>query len=124
VTALTNRKIIAAKRTLSVVTSHATLAATRGVMIERLRRGDLSSLRHSCSDLMTLSTDEFLVFCMIEADAKSLREFRRARITTQLMTGTARRNIATAGLRARCVTAITGHMSVETRDNRHGHARA
>ncbi|HEU4931512.1 MAG TPA: hypothetical protein VFT48_05500 [Pyrinomonadaceae bacterium] len=53
---LANRKIIAAKGTLAVVTSHTTLSAPRGVMISRFRRTHLLSLRHARPYLMTLVT--------------------------------------------------------------------
>ena len=47
-------------------------------MIQRYRRGNLPSLRHSCSDLMTLVTTDFLMSRMIKAYAESLCEFRSA----------------------------------------------
>src|SRR5512132_3938129 len=50
---------------------------------------------------------------MIKADAKSLCEFRRARITAQLMARAAGRNIPAAGFRARRMTTVASCMSVK-----------
>lgn len=93
---LANSEIITAERALTVMASHATLRPPRGVMIERLRRGDLPSLRHTGSDLMAFTACNLLMLCMTKADAECLRERRRPRIPTQLMTCPTRRNIATA----------------------------
>jgi hypothetical protein len=62
VTPLANGKIVAPKRPLTVMTSHATLSPSRGVMIERFRRGYLFSLWHSSSDLMTFVAGVLLMF--------------------------------------------------------------
>jgi len=91
-------------------------------MIEWFRRAHLTSLRHARSHLMTLVASYFLMLRMIEADAKSRREFRRPGVTAQLMTSAARRDIAAAGLRARCVTAIASGMRVEASRDRKCHA--
>jgi hypothetical protein len=78
VTSLTNRKIVASKSTFAVMTSHATLSLSGGVMIERLRLRHLTALRHSRPDLMTLVARHFLVFPVTKADAKGLRKLRRS----------------------------------------------
>ena len=90
-------------------------------MIERLRRSDLPALRPAGQDLVTFGARLLLVLRMAEANAKGLRECRRPRIATQLMTGAARGDIATAGLRARRVTAITGGVRIEARRYRQRH---
>jgi hypothetical protein len=51
---LANRKIVAAKRTLTVVTSHTTLSPAGSVMISRFWRADLLSLRRARPHLVTL----------------------------------------------------------------------
>jgi hypothetical protein len=111
-------KIIAAKGAFAVMTGNTTLAASSRMMIQWLRRGDLSSLRHSCSYLMTFIAIYFLVLCMVKADPEGRRKFRRPRIATQLMAGTARRNVTSAGLRPRSMTSIAGGMRVEPRRDR------
>jgi hypothetical protein len=78
VAAFANAKVISAKGALSVMTSHATLSSSGGVMIERLRLRHLAALWHSGPDLMTLAARHFLVFPMIKADAKGLRKLRRS----------------------------------------------
>jgi len=120
----TNCEIITAERTLAIVTSQATLRATGRVVIERLRRGDLSSLRQAGTHLMTFVASHFLMLRMAEADFECRRKFRRARIATQLMTSATRRNVAAAGLRARSVASIAGCVRIETRGNCEGHATA
>ena len=112
---LTNCEVIAAKRTLAVMASHAALRATRCVMVERLRRGDLSSLRHSRSHLVAFVAGYLLMFGMIKADAESLGGLSCPGIPTQLMTRTTRRDIAAAGLRARSVASITSCVRIESR---------
>lgn len=71
------------------MTRQATLAATGGVVVERFRIGDLSTLWHAGAHLMAFVTSHLVVLRMAEANAKCLRELRRARIATQLMTGAA-----------------------------------
>ena len=79
---LTNREIIAAKRPLAVMAGHTTLGASNGVMVERLRHGNLSSLRHAGSDLMAFSACDLLMLCMTKADSECLSELRCPRIAT------------------------------------------
>ena len=93
---LTNSEIITAERALAVMASHATLPATCRVMVERFRRSDLSSLRHSRSDLVAFVASYLLMLEMIKAHAECLSEYRSPRITTQLMTRATRRNVAAA----------------------------
>ena len=81
------RKIITPKSALAVMTRRATLAAAGGVMIQWLRRGDLSSLRHPRSYLMTFFATVFLMLGMVKADPECLRRFRSSRVAAQLMTG-------------------------------------
>src|SRR5436190_1904316 len=55
-TTLAGCEIVAAERALALMTSHATLAAPGGVMIERLGLRDLPALRHGGANLMTRVT--------------------------------------------------------------------
>lgn len=89
VTALARRKIVTAKCAFTVMTCHATLAATGCVMIQRFGCGDLPTLRHSRSYLMTFIAIYLLMLCMAKADAECLRKCRSPRIAAQRMTGTA-----------------------------------
>ena len=88
-TAFANAKVITPKRPLSIMATQATFAAPRGVMIQRLWLGHLSSLRHAGNDLMTLSASYLFMLSMTEANPKRLGELRRPGITAQLMAGTA-----------------------------------
>lgn len=115
--AFANGKVFAAKRALPVMTSHATWSAPGGVMIERLRLRDLPALWHPGANLMTLVAGGFLMLRMAEADPKCLRELRRARISSELVTGAAGRNVASTRLRARRVALITGRMRIKARGN-------
>jgi hypothetical protein len=60
-TALAGSKVVTPKRALAIMTSHATLATTGRMVMQWLRRCDLSSLRHSRSYLMTLIATYFLM---------------------------------------------------------------
>jgi hypothetical protein len=82
VTPFADRKIVTSKGTLAIVTSHATLRARSGVMIQRRRLSDLAALRHSRSDLMALVTTFFLVLRMTEPNAKRLRVLGSALVAT------------------------------------------
>ena len=119
---LANCEVIAAKRALTIMASHATLSPPGGVMIERLRRGYLSPLRHAGSDLMAFTACNLLMLCMTKANAECLRGRRRPRIPAQLMTSAARRDIAAAGLRTRRVASITSCVRVEAGGYRQGNA--
>lgn len=121
---LTNCEVIAAKRTLAVMASHATLPPTGCVMVERFRRGHLAALRHAGSNLMAFNAADLLMLCMTKANPECLRERRRPRISAQLMTGAARRNIAAAGLRTRGMTSVASRVCVESRWYRKRHAPA
>jgi hypothetical protein len=68
------------------VAAHAALGAGFGVMIQRGRGIDLSSLRHSCFNLVAIDTSDFLMFRMTEPNAESLCDFRSAPVAAQLMT--------------------------------------
>jgi len=118
----TTRKIVAAKRALAVVTSHAALTAPRRVMIQWFRRGDLSTLRLTGTNVVAFVARHLLVLCVTEPDPKGGHHHRCARIAAQLMAGTARRNITPARLRARRVTAEAGGVRIEVSRNCHRHA--
>ena len=72
VATLASGEVIAAKLALAIMARHAALPATGRVMIKRFGRSDLSSLRHSGSDLMTFGAVNFLVPVMVKADAERL----------------------------------------------------
>jgi hypothetical protein len=55
-------KVVTPKRALAVMTSHTACSATGRMMIERLRHGHLSSLRHTRPYLVTFFASNFLVF--------------------------------------------------------------
>lgn len=80
VTTFASRKIIAAERTLSVMTTHTALRAGFCVMIQWRRRSNLISLWHSCSNMMAFGTSHFLMLRMAEAHAEGLREYGSAPI--------------------------------------------
>ena len=119
---LTNCEVIVAKRALAIVASHAALPATRRVMVERFRRGDLSSLRHSRPNLVAFVAGYFLMPGMIESHAEGRGRRGSPGIPTQLMTRATRRDVAAAGLRARRVASITSCVRVESRGYREGNA--
>jgi hypothetical protein len=87
------------------------------MMIQRLGLSYLSSLWHSRPDLMAFVTSYFLMLCMTEANAESLRKFRSASIAAQLMARAAGRDVAPLRLGARAMTTITSGVSVETGRN-------
>jgi len=113
VAAFANAKVITPKRPLSIMATQATFAAPRGVMIQRLWLGHLSSLRHAGNDLMALSASYLVMLSMTEADSKGPGEFRCPGITAELVTGTARRDVTTSGLGALSVTSETVCVGVE-----------
>jgi hypothetical protein len=82
VATLANSEIIATECALTVMASQATLRPPRGVMIERLRRGDLSPLRHTGSNLMAFIACNLLMLGMIESHAECLGELRCPGIPT------------------------------------------
>jgi len=73
-TALTNRKVIATKSTFSIMTSQATLTATRGVVIEGFRRRHLSALGHTGTHLMTFITSDLLMLPVIKPHSEGLHK--------------------------------------------------
>jgi len=85
---LANGKVIAAKRTLAVMTSQAAFPAAVCMMVKRFRRRHLSALRHSRSYLVTFVAGYFLVFGMIESHAERRGGLGSAGVTTQLVTRT------------------------------------
>lgn len=106
-------EIIAAKSTFTVVASQAALCRAGSMMVERLRRCDLPALRQPRSHLMTFVAGNPVVFGVRETDAKRRRGLRRARVAAWLMADAAGRNIATAGLRPRGMTGVTGYVRVK-----------
>jgi len=70
---LAHGEIVSSERALAVMTGQATLTGSSGMMIQRLWRGDLSSLRHSGSNLVALVTGYFLMPGMIKSHPECLR---------------------------------------------------
>ena len=94
-TALADREVISTKRALPIVTRRAALAAPTGVMIQGFRRRNLKPLRHARAHLMTVVAVRFLiVLCVAESDSERRHVLGCARISAQLMTSAAGRNIA------------------------------
>jgi hypothetical protein len=54
-------EVVTAKRALAVMARHAACRSTRRVMIERLRRRNLSALRHAGPDLVALGAGDFFM---------------------------------------------------------------
>jgi hypothetical protein len=120
-TSLTNRKIVIAKRAFAVMTGRTALASSAGVMIQRRRRRDLASLRHTGAHLMAVVTVSFWIMLSVtEPDSERGHVLRCARIYAQLMTSAAGRDVASIYLPARRVTAKTGCVRVEISRDGHG----
>src|SRR6266542_3948862 len=115
VATLANGKVIAAERALAVMARHTAHTAARCVMVERFRRRDLPSLRQSRSNLVAFVASYFLMFGMIESYAECLGEFRSPRVTIQLVTRAARRDVAATRLRSRRMASITSCVCVKSR---------
>ena len=124
VAAFADSKVVTAKRAFPVVTSHTTLTTPCRVMIQRLRRCDLSPLRLTRPDVVTFVACNLSVLRVTKTDAKRRHHHWRARIAAELMTRSARRNIAPARLRTRRVTTKTCGMRIEISRYRHRHAAA
>jgi hypothetical protein len=77
VTAFANAEVVVAKGTLPIMAGHTTLAAAGGVMIKRLRLGNLPALRHAGANLMTFIARVLLMLLVTKTDAKGLRCLRR-----------------------------------------------
>ena len=80
-TSLADGEIVIAERALAVMTGSAAQTASAGVMIQRLRRGDLTSLRKAGTHLMTIVTVGFWIMLgMTEAQVKGGHILRSARV--------------------------------------------
>jgi hypothetical protein len=120
VTPLAHGKVITAEGAFAIMTGHAALSFAGGMMIGRLRRCYLTPLRHAGFNLMTIVATQLLfcsVSCMAEVHPKSCGPCRRPSVTTELVARTAGRNIPVTGLRARCMTTVTGGVRVKTPGN-------
>lgn len=78
VTTFADGEVISTKGALSIVTSHAALGPTRGVMVQRLRCGDLPALGLTGTDLVALIAIQLFMFRMTEPNAESRHHFRGA----------------------------------------------
>ena len=76
-------------------------------MIERLWRGDISSSGPHAVTRVTAQTFSAIVLAVTEADTKGGSGLRRPPVRTWLMASTARRDVASICLRARCMTPVT-----------------
>ncbi|HLA11259.1 MAG TPA: hypothetical protein VJ023_11785 [Pyrinomonadaceae bacterium] len=54
--AFANAEVIASKRTLAVMTSHAAHTSARGMVVRRLWCGHLPTLRHTGTNIVTFRT--------------------------------------------------------------------
>ena len=116
-----NRKIVTAKRPFAVVAARAARTARRSVVVQRERRGHLSSLAETGSDLVTFDARQLLrriMTRMTKPDAIRRDLFRSANETAELVTRRARRNVAPVRLRVRGVTAKTRRVRVQPSRNR------
>lgn len=96
-TTFADGEVVVAESPLAVMTSSTALTASGRVMIERLRRRDLSSLGHSGTHLVTIvAVCLRVVLGVAEAHIEGRHVLRGSRIATQLVTRTARRNVASA----------------------------
>lgn len=115
-------KIVAAEGAAIVVTARAALRARRRKVHRGRRLGHLIAARGAGSDLMTFAAVYRGVTRMAEIQTVSARAVGNRRQTTERVTGRARRNVASAALRAARVTLKTGRVRVETGRNRARHA--
>ncbi len=118
-------EVVASEGALIVVTRHAGLGAVGAEMLNRSGRGDLSSLRHACSNAVAIVAAQVLaraVTRVAEIDSVSFREDRSSRELPRLVTRAARRYVAPGCLRARRVTLVTGRVSINPFGDRKGHA--
>ena len=121
VATFTNRKVIAAKRALTVMASHTALSSTRGMVIGRLGSSDLAPLWQSRFHLMTIIAGQLLrrpVFGVAEVHTKGGGPLGSSRVAAELVAGTTRGNIPAPRFRAWHMTAITSRMRVEANRNR------
>lgn len=124
VTTFAGSEVFAAEGAFAVMAGHTALRFPGRVVIERFGRRHLSALRLARAHLVTFVAGNFLVLGVAEADAKGRHHFRCTRVATQLVTGPTRRDIATAGLRARSVATPACCMRIEAGRYRHRDAAA
>ena len=115
-------EVVAAKRALAVMTTHATESAGGRVVIERLRRGYF--IRAHAMAVVTVQAFVAIVLCVTEAELERARRLAGAHGTAELVTHTARRNVAITRLRLRTVTLKTVCVRVESDGDRQRHAAA
>ena len=90
-TTFTDREVIVTEGALAVMATTTALSAAAGVMIQRLRRGDLASLRHAGTNLVTVIAIGFWIMLRVaESNSEGRHVLRRARVAAQLMAGAAR----------------------------------
>ena len=124
VTLNTRRKIIAAKRSLSVVTRHATAGSWRRVVVERNGRRHRRQRRPGPVTIIATQSFRRIMFRMTEPNSKCRGLFGRANKTSQLMTSAARRDVTPVHLCRRRMTTETRYMSIHPRRDRERHTAA
>ena len=91
-TTIAYRKVVAAKGTLPVMTTHATKRTSRCVMIKRLRRGHFIRLKSTAYAMTIIATQAFvpIVLRVTETNSEGTGRLARALVTTELMAHAAR----------------------------------
>ena len=100
---------IAAEGSFSVVTGRASVVADREVL-QSPRRADLSPLRQPSGVVVTIRASETLaraVLRVAESETKRGRIGRSSRVRFLIVTGLARREVASVHLRVRSVAGVT-----------------
>src|SRR6185369_15735136 len=109
-------EVVAAKRALPVVTTHATESAGGRVVIEWLRRGYFISA-HAMA-VVAVQAFVAIVLRVTEAELECARCLSRAHGKAELVTHTARRDVAIARLCLRIVTLKARDVRVKAGRNR------
>lgn len=115
-------EVVAAKRALAVVTTHAAKRAGGCVVIERLWCGYV--IRAEAMTVVAAQAFVAIVLRVTEAELECARCLSRAHGTAELVTHTARRDVAIARLCLRTVTLKTRRMRVESGGDRQSYAAA
>lgn len=109
-------EVVAAEGPSIVVTGHAASRAGRAEVLRGLRRADLTALRGTGADRVTVGATETrppAVLRVAEADAEGPRVCPRAAISAGRMARTARAQVAPARAGVRCVTLEAVRVRVE-----------
>jgi hypothetical protein len=115
-------EVVAAKRALPVVTTHATESACGCVVIERLRRCYV--IRAYAMTSVAAQAFVAIVLRVTEAELECARRLARARGTSGLVADAARGDVSAARFRLWTVTLKTRRVRVEAGGDRQRHAGA